>query len=129
MCIMYDASLIIQPLEPYGMARSLAFYQVLVSAGFDAVAGDPLGGCNVTAQGFAYMTHQLMSLAGGRIVLCLEGGYNLTATAEAMGACVEVLQGSKPAAWPNYGPPKKIVEDAVAKTRWEHGERWLCDPV
>ncbi|KAK3267097.1 hypothetical protein CYMTET_24320 [Cymbomonas tetramitiformis] len=102
---------------------------VLVSAGFDAVAGDPLGGCNVTAQGFAYMTHQLMSLAGGRIVLCLEGGYNLTATAEAMGACVEVLQGCKPASWPDYGPPKTIVEDAVAKTRWEHGERWLCDPL
>ncbi|KAK3274708.1 hypothetical protein CYMTET_17118 [Cymbomonas tetramitiformis] len=100
---------------------------VLVSAGFDAAAGDPLGGCNVTSQGFAYMTHQLMSLAGGRIVLCLEGGYNLTSTAEAMGACVEVLQGAEPPAWQIRGEAKKNVQDAVAKTRKVHAKKWLSD--
>jgi histone deacetylase 6 len=47
---------------------------VLVSAGFDAARGDPLGGYNVTPYGFALMTYQLAALAGGRILLALEGG-------------------------------------------------------
>lgn len=45
---------------------------VLVSAGFDAARGDPLGGYNVTPEGYAHLTHQLMSLAGGRVLLILE---------------------------------------------------------
>ncbi|KAJ3157901.1 Histone deacetylase 6 [Geranomyces variabilis] len=47
---------------------------VLVSAGFDAACGDPLGECNVSPAGYAQMTHQLMSLANGKIVVCLEVG-------------------------------------------------------
>ena len=43
-----------------------------VSAGFDAAEGDPLGECNVTPQGFAWMTKQLCGLAGGRVVVVLE---------------------------------------------------------
>lgn len=45
---------------------------VLVSAGFDAARGDPLGGYNVTPEGYAHLTHLLMSLAGGRVLLILE---------------------------------------------------------
>lgn len=45
---------------------------VLVSAGFDAARGDPLGGYHVTPEGYAHLTHQLMSLAGGRMLLILE---------------------------------------------------------
>ena len=45
---------------------------VIVSAGFDAAAGDTLGGCFVTPAGYAHMTHMLMSLADGKIVVCLE---------------------------------------------------------
>lgn len=45
---------------------------VLVSAGFDAARGDPLGGYNVTPEGYAHLTHMLKSLAGGRILLILE---------------------------------------------------------
>ena len=43
-----------------------------VSAGFDAAAGDPIGGCEVTPAGYAHMTHMLMPLAEGRLVLILE---------------------------------------------------------
>jgi len=64
---------------------------VLVSAGFDAAAGDPLGGYKVSANCFALMTYQLSALAGGRIMLALEGGYNLTSIADCANACVEVL--------------------------------------
>ena len=44
----------------------------IVSAGFDAAAGDPIGGCQVTPAGYAHMTHMLMPLAEGKIVLILE---------------------------------------------------------
>ena len=45
---------------------------MLISAGFDAAQGDPLGGCQVTPEGYAHLTHLLMGLAGGRIILILE---------------------------------------------------------
>ena len=52
---------------------------VLVSAGFDAADGDPLGAMRLSPAGYAAMTARLAGLAGGRLVLALEGGYNLDA--------------------------------------------------
>ncbi|KAM9800465.1 histone deacetylase 7-like isoform X2 [Syngnathus typhle] len=68
---------------------------VLVSAGFDAVEGhsSPLGGYKVTAKCFGFLTRQLMSLAGGRVVLALEGGQDLKAICDASEACVSALLG------------------------------------
>ncbi|XP_056129678.1 histone deacetylase 7-like isoform X2 [Lampris incognitus] len=68
---------------------------VLVSAGFDAVEGHPapLGGYRVSAKCFGFLTRQLMSLAGGRVVLALEGGHDLTAICDASEACVSALLG------------------------------------
>jgi hypothetical protein len=43
-----------------------------VSAGFDAAAGDPLGGCLVSPAGYAHMTYMLCGLAGGRVAVALE---------------------------------------------------------
>ena len=48
---------------------------VLISAGFDAAQGDPLGGQALTPSGYAALTHGLLELAGGKVVLVLEGGY------------------------------------------------------
>jgi len=54
---------------------------ILVSAGFDIYEGDPLGGMHVTAEGFAALTRSLLNMAdtccGGKVVITLEGGYNL----------------------------------------------------
>uniref|UniRef100_A0A672UTX5 Histone deacetylase n=1 Tax=Strigops habroptila TaxID=2489341 RepID=A0A672UTX5_STRHB len=68
---------------------------VLVSAGFDAVEGhlSPLGGYSVSAKCFGHLTKQLMMLAGGRVVLALEGGHDLTAICDASEACVSALLG------------------------------------
>ena len=44
----------------------------VVSAGFDAAAGDELGECLVSPGGYAHMTHMLSSLAGGKMVVALE---------------------------------------------------------
>jgi acetoin utilization deacetylase AcuC-like enzyme len=63
---------------------------VLISAGFDAHADDPLGGLTVTTAAFAEATRIVRRIAdehaGGRLVSVLEGGYDLAALAE----CVEV---------------------------------------
>ncbi|KAK7877532.1 hypothetical protein WMY93_031749 [Mugilogobius chulae] len=68
---------------------------VLVSAGFDAVEGnsDELGGYKVTAKCFGFLTRQLMSLAGGRVVLVLEGGHDLRGLCDSAEACVSALLG------------------------------------
>ncbi|XP_068165092.1 histone deacetylase 4-like isoform X3 [Antennarius striatus] len=70
---------------------------VLVSSGFDAVEGHPppLGGYNLTSKCFGYLTKQLMTLAGGRVVLALEGGHDLTAICDASEACVAALLGQE----------------------------------
>lgn len=68
---------------------------VLISAGFDAHAGDPLGGMSVTTAGFSWMTRSLEEVAetwaGGRIVSVLEGGYDEQALGESAVAHVRVL--------------------------------------
>ncbi len=45
----------------------------------------------ILSLGFAYMTKKLMSLADGKLVLVLEGGYELNGLAECGKLCVEAL--------------------------------------
>ncbi|KAJ7999624.1 hypothetical protein DPEC_G00196330 [Dallia pectoralis] len=70
---------------------------VLVSSGFDAAVGHtaPLGGYKVSAKCFGFLTRQLMGLAGGRVILALEGGHDLTAICDASEACVRALLGTQ----------------------------------
>lgn len=68
-------------LAPVAVAYGPEF--ILVSAGFDISAGDPLGGMLVTPAGFGRLAACLMRMAdaaaSGRIVVALEGGYSLAA--------------------------------------------------
>ena len=72
---------------------------VIVSAGFDAHEDDPLGGMLCTERGFAAMCSAVKSLAeevaGGRLVLLLEGGYSLVGLPRSVHACLEVLGGRR----------------------------------
>ncbi|XP_062453521.1 histone deacetylase 7 isoform X6 [Rhea pennata] len=88
---------------------------VLVSAGFDAADGHPppLGGYKVSAKCFGYMTKQLMSLAGGAIVLALEGGHDLTAICDASEACVSALLGNELDPLPEESMRQKPNPNAV----------------
>jgi acetoin utilization deacetylase AcuC-like enzyme len=56
---------------------------LLISAGFDAHADDPLAQIELSESCFQQMTEQLVSMAerhcGGRVISALEGGYNLRA--------------------------------------------------
>lgn len=64
---------------------------VIVSAGFDAAAGDPIGECDLTNFGYSIMLQELMTLAGGKVALVLEGGYNLEVISKCYEACVRIL--------------------------------------
>ncbi|HVZ72817.1 MAG TPA: histone deacetylase [Polyangia bacterium] len=80
-------------------ARAYAPDLVLVSAGFDAHERDPIADMRVTERGFAAMTTAMMELAreacGGKLVLLLEGGYDLQALAGSVRACLEVMGGRR----------------------------------
>ena len=66
--------------------RAFAPETLLVSAGFDAWRGDPLGAMTVSQEGFTRWGSLLGELAGelcaGRILWVLEGGYDLVALPE-----------------------------------------------
>lgn len=68
---------------------------VIISAGFDSRAGDPLGQFRLTDEDFQSLTKILAELAGefasGRLVSVLEGGYNQAGLASAVAAHVETL--------------------------------------
>lgn len=65
----------------YPSIRAFAPEVLVISAGFDAWRGDPLGGMKVTEEGFAEWGRGLAALArevaGGRLLAVLEGGYDL----------------------------------------------------
>lgn len=68
---------------------------LLISAGFDAHVADPLASLQLTEAGFSQLTRWLRQLADqhcrGRIVSCLEGGYNLDAVEASVAAHVNAL--------------------------------------
>ncbi|XP_063315352.1 histone deacetylase 5 isoform X3 [Pelobates fuscus] len=97
------------------IAQEFAPDFVLVSAGFDAVEGhqSPLGGYSVTAKCFGHLTKQLMTLSGGRVVLALEGGHDLTAICDASEACVSALLGMEPAPLDNSVLQQRPSDNAL----------------
>src|SRR5439155_1542853 len=97
------------------IAREFRPDLVLVSCGFDAAAGDLLGGMLLSPAGYAAMTERVASLAGGRVVLALEGGYNLDAIAAAAAACTRTLLDERTAG-PDAGPPNAAAERVIRRT-------------
>ena len=71
---------------------------LIISAGFDAHERDPLGGLELTADDFGWMTRALLDVAeetaAGRVVSVMEGGYDLTGLAQSSAAHVRALMGS-----------------------------------
>jgi acetoin utilization deacetylase AcuC-like enzyme len=68
---------------------------ILVSAGFDIHYNDPLGGMEVTEKGFARLTQILMEIAEdtaqGKLVLTLEGGYDIDGEQRSVRAVLKEL--------------------------------------
>jgi acetoin utilization deacetylase AcuC-like enzyme len=65
---------------------------LLVSAGFDAAAGDPLGGMMLTADGFRELARRGRALCG-RVAAVLEGGYNIDTLPSLVRAAHDGLSG------------------------------------
>jgi acetoin utilization deacetylase AcuC-like enzyme len=70
---------------------------ILVSAGFDPHFNDPLGGMSVTPEGFAGLTRSILDIAdrccGGKVVMTLEGGYDLDGLRDSVRAVLKELAG------------------------------------
>jgi acetoin utilization deacetylase AcuC-like enzyme len=73
---------------------------LLISAGFDAHADDPLAAMQLYEPDYAWVTRELLRIAeyscGGRVVSALEGGYDVTALAESAAAHVRALMQGAP---------------------------------
>ena len=90
---------------------------ILVSAGFDIFSGDPLGGMEVSPEGFAALAAELLSMAAhhcqGRILFALEGGYHLVGLREGVKQVLRQMNGT--------GEPPSIPAEASASTLKELG--------
>ena len=97
---------------------------ILVSAGYDAHAADPLGGMGLEASSFGRFASALAALAreieASPLALVLEGGYNLGALTEGVAATIRGVEE------PHYAPPEyegspRPVEEArkVLAPLWE----------
>ncbi|XP_077291609.1 histone deacetylase 6 isoform X4 [Arctopsyche grandis] len=98
---------------------------VLVSAGFDACIGDPLGGCKVSPECYGRLTHWLMGLARGKLLLCLEGGYNVRSISYAMAMCTKALLGDP--VTHNYesrSPPHSSAVESINDVIGVHKQYW-----
>jgi acetoin utilization deacetylase AcuC-like enzyme len=82
---------------------------ILVSAGFDVGAGDPLGGMRLSREGFGRLAEALATMAAGsakdRIVLVLEGGYDLRTLREGVFEILTRLGQAAPGPFPEASIP------------------------
>lgn len=98
---------------------------VIISAGFDAAEGDLLGGCFVTPACYGHMTHMLMRLAKGKLVVCLEGGYNLRSIARSALAVTRVLMLELPDRLrEDLAAPKDSAVYTIQQVKRQHSKYW-----
>jgi len=115
------------------LARAFDPTLVIVSAGFDSAAGDEMG-YGLTPAGYAALLARLRTLAGGRVVVVLEGGYNIPAVCLGMHACTAALlgaveeeeEGRGGAAAAARRPPSQLAVRCVAETAAALSEFWPC---
>ena len=100
---------------------------ILVSAGFDAHTRDPLGSMNVSTATFGLFAARLRGVAeetcGGRLVIALEGGYDL----EALGASVAQVAGvllAPELPRDSFPAPSPAGRQLVQRFAQAHGEQW-----
>lgn len=96
---------------------------VLLSAGFDAHARDPLGGMRVTELGFRAMTRMMLGVARGsaqgRCAAILEGGYDLLAIRNSSAAVLDELRGGAATLEPPPEPSRAapLVDHLIKRQR------------
>jgi len=120
------------------IARQYKPQMIMVSAGYDIYYGDPLGTMAVTEVGFAYLTKVVKNLAAelceGRLLLSLEGGYNLTGLRDGVLATLGELAGVPGSAESagkiaslaeaGFGRPGGLATDSLATLRRAYAGHW-----
>jgi acetoin utilization deacetylase AcuC-like enzyme len=103
---------------------------VLVSAGMDIHRADPLGAMGVTPRGFAALTRVMMEIADascdGKLVLALEGGYDLDGLRDSVRAVLDELDErtrTDPAVLASTARGR-YVDSVVRSVRRSHHGRW-----
>ena len=103
---------------------------ILVSAGFDIHFNEPLGGMRVTPQGFAALTRSILSTAQdcceGKVVMTLEGGYNLKGLQDSVRAVLRELAGLQVTDISNImaGADERMLAVLLWRIRRIHGKYW-----
>jgi acetoin utilization deacetylase AcuC-like enzyme len=105
------------------IGRSFRPDLVLVSAGYDAHSWDPLSLMQLSADGFGAMTAALAELADeicqGRLVMTLEGGYDLDALSDSFSSALGALSGRRAAIAPAEGSDELDRIVAFHRRLWE----------
>ncbi|MBN2297906.1 MAG: histone deacetylase, partial [Deltaproteobacteria bacterium] len=94
---------------------------ILVSAGFDAHAADPIGGMQLSSEAFGAIAGIIRDAAvkvSAPVVYALEGGYNLGALKESIACVVDVIKGG---AAPDRDAVSSPELDSMIKT---HSRFW-----
>ena len=99
---------------------------ILISAGFDAARGDPLSGYQVSPAMYGHMTRQLASLTTAKIVIVLEGGYNLESISESSVLCAEALLGDDLPHVDITREPDSAASESVNNVIEHHQQFWKC---
>jgi acetoin utilization deacetylase AcuC-like enzyme len=100
---------------------------LLVSAGYDAHTRDPLSSMELTTRGFGAIAARLVALAAdvcdGRILMTLEGGYDLEGLSTSFVATLRALDGEELPllGGPDLDPGSAAELDRIAAF---HGDRW-----
>jgi acetoin utilization deacetylase AcuC-like enzyme len=100
---------------------------LMVSAGFDAHRRDPLGGLQVTTEGFVRMAAVLREVAedccDGRMLLVLEGGYDLEALGSSVRGVLEVL-GAAENSLAARPPTTDLGDQLLSLYKEAHSSHW-----
>ncbi len=113
------------------VARAFQPKFILVSAGFDIFGGDPLGGMELSVDGFGALAAEVRELAGdlsgGRVLYVLEGGYNLVGQREGVRRVLNAMSGPT---LPVEATPRVSASTAaeLAPVFKTHKKYWPVEP-
>ena len=107
---------------------------VMVSAGFDTYFKDPLGGMEVTSAGYATMTQVILDIAeacsDGKLLITLEGGYNLGGLRDGVRSVIKQLSGQDAAdeelLGRNLDSIGRTADNTITRAVGIQKEYWKC---
>ncbi|XP_019759351.2 histone deacetylase 6 isoform X2 [Dendroctonus ponderosae] len=106
---------------------------VLVSSGFDSCTGDFKGEMNITPAFYAHLIHMLGGLAGGKMLVVLEGGYFLPSLAEGALQTVKALLNDPSPPLEYHKNINSSVIDSINNVKVALRPYWKCfnqvDPI